>query len=157
MSATVCPAMDTLSAWQVGLTVVIGLLPLAFLLVAGAVRRAWRAGMRLAIIVSSVCALLTVVSEVASVALWLRFREVKALLAQFTLSSYYTTCMTPDDVGHFSPPSGYYSQLLHAVAQVAPLERAALVDVVAAGVVIVAAIACALVWGRRRMPTPQTA
>jgi hypothetical protein len=82
---------------------------------------------------------------------------LKALLAQFTLSGYYSTCMTPDDIGHFSPPSGYYAQLLRAVAQVAPLERAALVDVVAAGVVVVAAIACMLMWGRRRAPAPQTA
>jgi len=72
MSATVCSAMDTLSAWHIGLTVIIGLLPLAFLLAAVTVRRAWRAGMQLAIIVSSVSALLAVASEVASVALWLR-------------------------------------------------------------------------------------
>ena len=156
MSAAVCPDLAAMTNWHAALTVISVLLPLAFLLAVVVLWRARHIG-ALAVVVAAVSALLAVVAEVASVMLWLRVRDMKAVLAYFTLPLYPSTCMTPDEYGHFSPPPVYYDLLRHALAQVASLERAAAVDVVVAVVALAAVIACALLWGRRRAPAPQVA
>ncbi|MGH2504151.1 MAG: hypothetical protein ACRDID_16715 [Ktedonobacterales bacterium] len=147
--------MDALSTWHTALAVMVGLLLLAFLLAVFTLWRARRVG-ALAVVVSTMSALLVIAAEVASVALWLRIRELLTTLSDFTLRLPWA-CMTPDQNGHFSPPPGYFTVLLHALAQVAPLERAAAVDAAFAVVALATVIACALLWGRRRAPAPQTA
>lgn len=156
MSGAVCPDLAAMTNWHVALTVMIGLLLLALLLAAVTLWRARRVSL-LAALVSAAGALPIVAAEAASVILWLRVREMIAVLANYNLSQYPSICMGPDDIGHFSPPPGYFSGMEHALAQVAPLERAAAVDAVVAGVALVAVIGCALVWGRKRAPAPQTA
>jgi hypothetical protein len=140
--------MDALSTWHSALVVMIGLLFLAIALAVFTLWRARRVG-ALAVVVSTTSALLVVGAEVASVALWLRIRDLMATLTDFTLRLPWA-CMTPDEYGHFSPPPGYFTVLLHALAQVAPLERAAAVDVAVAVMALATVIACALLWGRRR-------
>lgn len=150
MSADVCPAISALSTWHIALAVMSGLLPLAFLLAAITLWRARRVG-ALAVIVSALSALLAIAAEAASIAGWLRIRKLMATLTYFTLRQYPSTCMTPDELGHFSPPSNdYYTFQQHVLAQVAPLERAAAVDAAVAVVALAAVIVCALLWRRRR-------
>jgi hypothetical protein len=142
--------------WRAALTVMVGLFPLVFALAAITLWRAWRVSL-LAALVSAVGALLVVVVEAASIVLWLRVRELVTALANYNLSQYPSVCMGPDDVGHFSPPYGYFSGMLRVLAQVAPLEHAATVNAVVAVAALALVGASALLWGRKRAPAPQTA
>ncbi len=155
MSATVCPDLLAMTNWRAALTVMISLLPLVFALAAFTLWRARRVSL-LAAFVSTIGVLLVVAVEAASIVLWLRVRELIVALANYNLSQYPWVCMGPDDIGHFSPPSGFFSGMLRVLAQVAPLERAATVDAVVAAAALALVGVSALLWGRR-MPTPQTA
>ena len=155
MSLIVCPDPTAMSNWHTGLAATSVLLLLALLLALLTLWRARRVGVA-PMLVTALSAIVVVATEVTSVALWLRFRDTIAGLAMY-FPQYPTSCVTADDLyGHFSPPPAFYETLQHIIAQVAPLERVAEVDMAVAAGAVLAVIVCALLWGRRRTSVPIT-
>lgn len=151
MNALTCPDPTAITVWQNVLPVMSGLLLLTALL---ALPTLWRARqMRAAPIFATALSVLVVVATAgASIVLWMRIRQTIFYLT-FYFPAFPSSCAPADYYyGHFSPPPGFFIAVQHTIAQVAPLEQAAAVDVAVAALAVAAVIVCALRWGRRRAP-----
>lgn len=151
-----CPDPEAISTWPA----VMAILTVALLFAAPlALITLWRARLigAFALITSAASAVLVVAAGAASAFLFVRFRDTITQIAQY-FPRYPSSCISADALyGHFSPPPQFFETLQRSMAQVVPLETAAAIDSAAAASAIVAVLACALIWGRRRPPTRVTA
>ncbi len=151
-----CPDPEAISTWR-AMTMIVAIAPL-FVAPFGFIMlwRVRRIG-AFALITSATSTALVVATGVTSAFLFLRLRDMIAQIAQY-FPRYPSSCVSAGEFyGHFSPPPGFFEALQRSIAQVVSLEAAAAVDSAVAVAAIIAVLACALIWGRRRPPMPVTA
>ncbi len=151
-----CPDPVGISAWRAAMAILTGALLFAALL---ALIMLWRVRLMGAFsqLITASSAVLAAVTGAASAFLFVRFQDTIAQITPY-FPRYPSSCVSAGEFyGHFSPPPQFMEALQRSIGQVVPLETAAAVDAAVAGVAIMAVLACALIWGRRRPPTPITA
>ena len=150
MHTSICPDPTAMATWH---RVLAATSVLMFLTTIFALFTLWRVRLAgtLAVFVTAVTTVVVAATAFTSTQLWTRLNTLIATLTAF-YPKYPSSCMTADDFyGHFSPPPVFYEGLLRTGAKVAPLERAAAIDVVVALAATAAIGMCALVWRQRRL------